>query len=66
MSDNDEIDGSDDIAATSPELLLEAARIAEALVFASAEPVSEAGGDWDDEERACGCRCHIWRGEERA
>ncbi|AMM84075.1 SMC-Scp complex subunit ScpB [Martelella sp. AD-3] len=42
MSDNDEIDGSDDIAATSPELLLEAARIAEALVFASAEPVSEA------------------------
>lgn len=41
MSDDDEIDGSDDITATSPELLLEAARIAEALVFASAEPVSE-------------------------
>ncbi len=41
----DAIDGTqepEDVAATSPELLLDAERIAEALVFASAEPVSEA------------------------
>nr|WP_272211620.1 SMC-Scp complex subunit ScpB [Marinicella sp. W31]MDC2877514.1 SMC-Scp complex subunit ScpB [Marinicella sp. W31] len=38
----DEAKNTEAAAAESPELLLEAERIAEALVFASAEPVSEA------------------------
>ncbi|MET3601096.1 SMC-Scp complex subunit ScpB [Martelella mangrovi] len=41
MSD-DEAEDTGAVAAENPELLLEAERIAEALVFASAEPVGEA------------------------